>query len=513
MHERFGRHTRRRFLGLSAIGAVSGALLVACGQAAPASPTTAPAAPAQSAQPTATPAPAQSQPAQPTPTRASAASASQPTPTAAPAAATGGASIKGQEAVLWGLKYDPHVERYNMLNDAFTKKTDAKLRIQPQEWPLETKVLASMAAGTTPDVVCMMGKVLLPLYLRKAMVNVSDLFKDWKLDPKEKFAGDSITAYTYGNQIWGVPVEVNNVGDVVSVPADEVQQAGLSIPPYNGKDIFDSYEAMWQAAKTLQDKLGKDQSGKVTRWGLASQGWDPQSLFGIIRSQGVDWWDQSAQKFNFKTDAGINAFKIFVETPVKMGIETQLNQSHMDAALAGKVFLARGNMSLPGEARKVKRHYELAVVPPVNGAVSDKNPLFIGEGGWGFVIPKNSKKMDVAVEFLKFMADTPAQTIWAGIYGGIISSWRELNNPDNPRWGDVKNDYVVQGMIRRAKYIDRTVYYGDGFGYISEIEKHTAATCSDCRSGKLTAEQAAAQLQQLAEKQYQQYQADLQTIK
>ena len=53
-----------------------------------------------------------------------------------------------------------------MLNDAFTKATGATLRIQPQEWPLETKVLAAMAAGTTPDVVCMMGKVLLPVYLR-----------------------------------------------------------------------------------------------------------------------------------------------------------------------------------------------------------------------------------------------------------------------------------------------------------------------------------------------------------
>ena len=30
-----------------------------------------------------------------------------------------------------------------MLNDAFTKATGATLRIQPQEWPLETKVLAA----------------------------------------------------------------------------------------------------------------------------------------------------------------------------------------------------------------------------------------------------------------------------------------------------------------------------------------------------------------------------------
>ncbi len=515
MQERTRLQSRRSFLGLTLVGAVGGVILVACGQAAPASPTAAPQAAAPAA-------PAPAQPAAPTATTAAAAAqpaAAQPTattavqPTAAPAAAsTGGATVKGQEAVLWGLKYDPHVERYNMLATEFTKLTGATLRIQPQDWPLETKVLASMAAGTTPDLVCMMGKVLLPLYLRKAVTNVSDLFKDWKLDPKAVFAGDSIDAYTYGNQVWGVPVEVNNVGDVISVPADEIKQAGLIAPPYNGKDIFTSYDDLFQTAKTLQDKLGKDNSGKVARWGLASQGWDAQSLIGIIRSQGVNWWDNGSSKFNFNSPAGIAAFKTFVETPVKMGIETQLNQSHMDAALAGKVFLARGNMSIPGEARKVQRHYELAMVPPVGGAFSDTNPLFIGEGGWGFVIPKGAKKQDVGVAFLKFIADTPAQTIWAGIYGGIISSWRELNNPDNPRWGDAKNDYVVAGMIRRAKYIDRTVYYGDGFGYISEIEKHVANTCSDCRSGKLTAEQAAAALQKLAEAQYAQYQSDVKDI-
>jgi ABC-type glycerol-3-phosphate transport system substrate-binding protein len=498
--------SRRRFLGMTVVGAFGGVILVACGQAAPASPTAAPQAAAPAAAPTAT-----SSAAQPAAAQATATTAVQPT-TAPAAASTGGASVKGQEAVLWGLKYDPHVERYNMLNAAFTKVSGATLKIQPQDWPLETKVLASMAAGTTPDLVCMMGKVLLPLYLRKAITSVSDLFKGWNLDPKAKFTGDSIDAYTYGSQIWGVPVEVNNVGDIVAVPADEIKQAGLNAPPYNGKDFFASYDELWQTAKTLQDKLGKDNSGKVARWGLASQGWDAQSLIGIIRSQGVMWWDSGSQKFNFNSPAGIAAFKTFVETPVKMGIETQLNQTHMDAALAGKVFLARGNMSIPGEARKVQRHYELAMVPPVGGAESDTNPQFIGEGGWGFVIPRGVKKMDVAVEFLKFAADTPAQTIWAGIYGGIISSWRELNNPDNPRWGDPKSDYVVAGMIRRAKYIDRTVYYGDGFGYISDIENHVASTCSDCRSGKLTAEQAAAQMQKLAEAQFAQYQSDLKDI-
>lgn len=503
--------SRRRFLGLGVAGAIGTVILAACSQSAPTSPAT----PATSGGPT--PAAAPTSASAPTsaaaPTQAAApTSASQAAPSGQQAG-TSSASLGGKQATFWGLKYDPHVERYHMLADAFQKQTGATLNIQPQPDILNTgKFTAAVAAGTAPDIACIMGKVLLPIYLRKALVNVSDLFKAWNLDPSEKFAGDSITAYTYGHQVWGVPVEVNNVGDVVSIPTDDVAKIGATSPPTNGKDFMSSYEDMWQLAKQLQDKLGTDGSGHVTRWGISSRAWDAQSLFGILRSLGTDWWDESSQKFNVKSDAGVKALKLFAETPVQNGIETYLNQTHMDAALAGKVFLARGNMSLPGEARKVGRHYELAMVPPVSGTAGDKDPLFIGEGGWGFVVPTSAKQRDVATSFLKFAATTEAQTIWAGIYGGIVSSWKELNNPDNPRWATAKSDYVVRGIQMRAKYIDRTTYYGEGFGYIADVEKHVSAVTDGIREKKLTAEQAADQLQGLLQQQYQQYQSDLKQL-
>lgn len=506
--------SRRRFLGLGVIGGISTVVLAACSQSAPASQSS---TPATQAQPTTVASTSATTPASSTsaaPTAASnaaptAASNSAPATQSAPASTT---NLGGQQATLWGLKYDPHVERYNMLAAAFKKNTGAVLNIQPQPDILNTgKFTAAIAAGTAPDIACIMGKVLLPIYLRKALVNVSDLFKAWNLDPSQVFAGDSITAYTYGHQVWGVPVEVNNVGDVVSIPTDDVAKIGATSPPTNGKDFMNSYDDMWSLAKQLQDKLGTT-NGKVTRWGLSSRAWDAQSLFGIIRSQGTNWWDENTQKFNITSDAGVTALQLFAETPVNMGIETYLNQTHMDAALAGKVFLARGNMSLPGEAKKVGRHYELAMVPPVKGAQSDTNPLFIGEGGWGFVIPSKAKQMDVATAFLKFIATTEAQTIWAGIYGGIVSSWKELNNPENPRWASAKDDYVLRGIQMRAKYIDRTVYYGEGFGYIADVEKHVSAVTDGIREKKLTAQQGAQQLQQLLQQQYQQYQADLKTL-
>ncbi|MCL4545802.1 MAG: extracellular solute-binding protein [Chloroflexi bacterium] len=402
-----------------------------------------------------------------------------------------------------------------MLADAFNKKTGANLIVQPQAGDIRQKVITVIAAGTPPDVICLMGKLLLPLVSGQALINVSDLFKVWKINPEQDFAGDSIGAYTYDHTVWGVPVEVNMVGSSVAVPLDEVQKASLnsSTPPTNGKDFFDSYDQLWNVARRTQ----LVQNGQVTRWGLTSEGWELHSLCGIIRSQGVNWWDEAARKFNVYSDAGITAFKLLVETPVRMKIETELKMLSVDAVVKGKVALARGNASIPyaaltatglGGKGSKRGPYELAMVPPVKGPLSGTNPLFVGEGGWGFIAAKSTPHRDLSVEFLHFIASPDGEGIWAGIYGGSPSAWRALNTPDNPRWGNT-SDPVIRGLIRYSKYLDRTIYFGEGFGDETPIEGKAQALAVDIRQGKLTAELAAQQLQQFCETQYQKYLASL----
>src|SRR5207248_5740810 len=142
-------------------------------------------------------------------------------------------------------------------------------------------------------------------------------------------------AFSWKGDILGVPVESNQVGFMVNVPVEDVQAAGLAktTPPVNGGLFFNSYDHMWSVARALQIKRGN----KVKRWGMSSEGWEAGSLFGIIRSLGTKWWDLEAKKFNFNTPAGIHALQLLVETPVKMGIETELQNTGINAALAGKV--------------------------------------------------------------------------------------------------------------------------------------------------------------------------------
>jgi len=485
--------SRRTFLK-AAVGALGAGILAACGgQAAPpvsSEPTAA--APPVSSAPTAAAAPA-------APT---AAAEAPPAPTAAVVAA----GLAGKEGVLWGLQYDPHVETYKRLAALFEKQTGAKLSVQPQEWPIETKVITAMAAGTAPDAACIMGKVLVPLWMRNAVTDLTPFYQEQGIDPVKAFFPDSIQCYSHDGKFWGVPTETGTDDWIVNVPVDDVEKAGLKdkYPPTNGKDQFDSYEDMWQLAKALQTK---DDAGNVTRWGISSKGWDSCTLLGIMHSLGVNWWDNDAKKFNFTTDAGIKAYQLHAETPVKMGIETELDQNHVDAALAGKVALAKGNGTPWIEGKKLGYNFDLAVTPPVKPG---EFPKMGGEGGWGFAGFSQGKNKDVAHAFLKMMMTKEGQHEWAKIYGGKISALVALKD-DLTIYTDENNK---NGFLKLAKYptLENTIYYGEGFGYESDMEKYVNGAASDIRSGKLNAEQATQQVQQQMEAGYKQFQEDLKKV-
>jgi ABC-type glycerol-3-phosphate transport system substrate-binding protein len=438
-----------------------------------------------------------------------------PAATTAPAAPESGESEsaavaqEAQEGTFWGLQYDPHVETYHRLADLFKEKSGVTLSVEPQAWPLETKLIAALSAGTQPDVLCIMGKVLVPLHIQKALMPLKESVYDANgVNPETDFIGDGIGAYTWQGDIYGVPTEVNGVGHVVNVPTDDVEALGLGdqYPPTNGEPFFASYESMWELAKALQVEEG----GRVSRWGLSSKGWDNQSYLGILRTllapDGTDWWDVDAEKFNINSEAGVKAMELFAETPVAMGIESELDQNQIDAALAGKVALARGNGTPAVQGRELGYNFYLTGAPKING---DEAPLFVGEAGWGFSAPKNSKNPDISIDFLRMMATEEGQRTYSAIYGGIVPAWAGLvgdfsyyadSSEDNP---NVKAAGLVMDYL-----LPQTRYYGEGFGFPAEVDGIGAEICSQVRLGDLTSAEAVAAYQERCEAQYKQYLED-----
>lgn len=439
---------------------------------------------------------------------------------AAPAQPQGGAAAQPQaateakEGVLWGLQYDPHVETYNRLAKMFQEKTGTKLRVEPQAWPLETKLIAALSAGTQPDVLCIMGKVMIPLHIQKAVMPLKEVvYNALGVDPNKEFFPEPIQAYTWQGDIYGVPVESNQAGSMVNVPVDDVTKLGFAdkYPPTNKQPWFESYESMWELAKALQ--VEKD--GKVTRWGLSSKGWCNHSYLGIVRSllakDGTDWWDQSKAKFNLDTEAGVKAMEFLVEKPVKMGIETELDQNQIDAALAGKVAVSRGNGTPTVQGKDLGYNFKLCGAP---SPVAGEKPLYVGEAGWGFAAPKTAKNQDIAVNFLKMMCSLDGQREYAKIYSGLLApAWKGLVGKfDHYKDSSADNPNVGGAHIMQEVLSPQTRYYGEGFGYPQETDKIGDELCSMVRQGKLTAAEGAKQYQERCEAQYKQYLEDVKKV-
>ena len=431
--------------------------------------------------------------------------------TVTPAGTDGGAPMP-TAGVLWGLQYDHHIGAYERLSDLYLEKSGVELTVAPQPWPIETKLIAALSAGTQPEAACIMGKVLVPLHIQNALMPLREsVYNHNGLDVDEDFNGDSVEAYQWGDDIFGVPTEMNGVGNMVNVPVDEVEALGMAdaFPPTNGESYFASYSSMWELAESLQI----EEDGTVVRWGLSSKGWDAQSYLGIARSllaaEGTDWWDNDNKNFNIDTDAGVQAMEMFVATPVAMGIETELDQNHVDAALAGKVAIARGNGTPMIEGHKHGYAYEITGAPMVT---PPDLPMFVGEGGWGFVAPKQSKQPEVSMDFLRLVASLEGQTEYARIYGGAAhTAWSQLVGV----YDHFEDSSDTSPAVKAAKLLQilatTTGYYGQGFGSPSSVDGAVAQVCSEVRQQNLTAAEGAAALQERLDAVYAQFQSDMST--
>jgi len=448
-------------------------------------------------------------------------SSSTPTTAGSPAAtAAGGASaapsvaadLTGQTGVLWGLKYDPHVAAYQRMVDAFNAKTGAKLTVQPIDpgaagppGTLAQQFLAATAAGNQPDVMCIYGAAAVPLYVQKALMPLKQSVYDAQGVDASSFVGDSLPPWIWQGEYYGVPVECNGVGSMVNVPVDDLKALGLSdkFPPSNGKTFFESYDALYELAGKLQTKQGDT----VTRWGLSSKAFELESLAGIMASLGTKWWDGDNKIFNIDSPDGVKAFELLVETPVKMGIETELDQSATQAALAGKVALSRGDGGPSVVGKDAGFNFELAGAPRVKPG---EDPVLIGGGGWGFMAPKNAKNPALSVAFLKFVASDEGQLEYAKIYDGLLNfAWAKLTD-DKTRFKDATD---ASAIFRAAPAFTamalRTQFFGEGFGYYADCEKAAGAVCSEVRQGNLTAATGAAELQKRLEALHDQFVKDV----
>lgn len=415
----------------------------------------------------------------------------EPEPTEEPAVVVGShggpawtpPDFTGREYVIWGLEYDPHVEAYKRLATKFEELTGAKFTVEPQGWPIEDKIITGMAAGIVPDVVCIMGRQITPLVYQDALVDLTDeVYGDV---PDDWFSPVSQGAYTYDGKMYGVPTEGNCVSGVTNVRLDLLEEAGLEDlwPPNQGKLGFDSFEDMWELAQGLQD-------AGVAEWGLSSQGWDAGHLWGVMLTLGQPFWDEETRTFHMDSPEALEAMNLMAHTPIhELGIESHADMKHQELLNAGVVALSNGNVTGPSSGKELGLDIDTCLFP---SAVPGQEAKYMGEGGWGFVVPSQAENKDIGVEFMKFLTTYEGNKTYCEIYGGIVSAVIAVNSDDElfPE-GTIVGDAMRRAAIGQA----RTAYYGGSYGMPGEAASIVGTAVEAVRVGELAPEEALAEAQ------------------
>jgi len=243
---------------------------------------------------------------------------------------------------------------------------------------------------------------------------------------------------------------------------------------------------------------------------LSSQGWEYYSYVGILdnllASRGLRWWDDTNQQFNFDSEEGVQAMKLLVETPVQMGIETQLDKQGIDTALAGGVAIVRGNGTpATDEGWKLGYHYEIIAAPP---AIEGQPPVYADEASWGFAATADAPNQQIAIEFLKMMATIEGQREYAKIYGGML----QVACVPLIEAADHFAEGVTQEPLTRAFQTvvgEILVPNTLGIPYVyngSELQSKIQPAFADVRTGKITSEEAVKMMQVNAEAVWKTYQ-------
>lgn len=412
-----------------------------------------------------------------------------------------------KEIIKWGLKYDPHIARYENMAKAYQEKTGVKVVVQPQDDPFG-KPLIALAAGNAPDVACVMGKGLPPYLVKNAVLDLTDaVYNAIGTDIEKDWYGDGIPCYTYDGKIYGVPTEVSGISVAGCWPTRDLPEEEAKLyPPLNGKKKFDSYEQMWELAKKLQ----VEQDGKVIRYGISSAGWEFSNFSSILAQLGREWWDPANQTFDFANEDSVKAFQLLVETPVKMGIEAEQGDSQTNLAQQGKVAIARGNVAVMFFLEEIDAWFEPFIPPDPDPS---KPPKYMGEGGWGFITLSKVANPEGAIDYLKWAASFDGQKAWLEantgnyIWPGPLRKSMEL--PVFEKNGNPYHDIIIDMIFTVIEMQPYQTFFGCLCGYIGQIESACATLCSEIRQGNKTSEQAAEELQEMATNQFEQWKTEV----
>lgn len=453
--------TRRSALGL--LAAATGGLLAACSSSTPPATTSVPAGAAKPATGAATAAPA-------------------PTAIRAPA---------GQQPVTlkyWHAWAGPRLPLVEQQIAGFQAKYP-NLKVEHtlvSQQGMSEKYLTAIASGDPPDIIMVHGARDFTAFASNGVLTaVDDLLAAEKIAPKEVWFEPEYTTYVWEGKTYALPFATGTGFFVLFWNKDHFREAGLDPEraPKTWSELSD-YGRKLTAKKgegfdriAFDPALGGATNNYIVReWAFLNNG----QVMSADRKKVL--FDSPEMRDALKWMVGYYDEQFGGFANVRSIVAGPGDAPFRQAFLSGKLSMFVDGVWTPAllAAQAPDLKYGMALVP-----YNDKNPKAttrnIVEGGWGYAIPKGSKQLREAWEFLKWTTMSE---------GGNLEFFKGQDRPSpvikfstDPYFTKTPYWNVVQEATAKSEYSPTVPVQ-------SKLNEFTAQMVEEALLGKKTPEQA-----------------------
>ena len=350
------------------------------------------------------------------------------------------------------------VENFNNKNPGIKVKMQA---IAPESGitAYDTKLIASMVADNSPDVIMIAGRSKLSVAAEQGfLADITEYLQSDSNFDMDIYYPAKVSEVTYKGQIYALPETMNVIG-ILAYNKSLFKNAGIdpNSPPHT-LDKLDTYA----------EKITKtDDMGNYIQLGFFP--WDSTLAFpeAIVKLFGGSWWDADGNPT--PTNSGnIKAFEWLMKYVNKYGYEKVNNfcsslPNPSLPILSGKLGMAYTHDYGISLITKDEAVAELGVASfPAES--DDINPTWLG--GWCVAVSGSSKNKAQAVEFIKYHSGMEGQEFLAKEYSKINIEWQSPVIEVNRIMKDQRHpiiQFIIENIFSTVDpisypYVDREYY-------------------------------------------------------
>jgi multiple sugar transport system substrate-binding protein len=329
---------------------------------------------------------------------------------------SGGSNESPKSLTYWASNQGPSIEADKELLTPelkkFEKETGIKVKLEVVPWAdLLNRVLAATASGQGPDVLNIGNTWSASLQATGALLPWDE--KNFEaIGGRDRFVDSAVaSAGKEGEPPAAVPLY--SLAYALYYNKKMFAEAGIEKPP-----------ATWDELVTAGQKLSKD--GK---WGLGAEGGNLSNnihqIFVLGLQHGADFFDKDGRA-TFTSDGAVAAVKQYIDFMAKDKIiapgnaEYAQNQSLTDFAKGRTAMVLWQAAASTFAAQGMEpEEWGAAPVPVPAGAPGTGKQTNSMVGGINMAVFKNSKNIDGAKKFVKFMTSDAEQKLLNKSYGSI----------------------------------------------------------------------------------------------